>query len=80
MAKMMNNNLMCEENEVNQESTTGFIVNASKAFRELKVKQSSEEDIPVGSKILVPEHSGTPTKVDGEDVRFIHRSEIIMVL
>lgn len=63
--KMINDNLLCNDITENKLSTeVGFSVQKETKFKTLKVIESSTEDVPVGSEIVVPYHSGN--KYEGQ--------------
>ena len=73
--KMLNNYLLCEE--VTKEEKGGFYAGDFVAItKNLKVIQSSEEDIPVGSEIKVPANAGQHDELG----IYIRRGEVIVIL
>ena len=74
--KMVNGNLLCKditESEIKTES--GFTLTKETKFKTLQVLDSSEEDIPVGSEIVVPYHSGNAYG----DLVIMNRKNIIYI-
>lgn len=74
--KMMNNYLICEVKEKKKGTQTGFEVNNLDQFQILRVLYSSEEDIPVDSKVKVSINAGVTDDLG----LIIKRNEVIYVL
>lgn len=74
--KMLNNFLLCEELETPATSDFGFTVNTAERVKVVKVIQSSEEDIPVGSQVKIVATAGL---VDNDNL-IIRRSDIIYIV
>ena len=74
--KMKNNYLLCKVEEDMQETTGGFTVKNLSRFREVEVIASSQEDVPVGSKIKISVNAGE----EDEEGLVIKSSDIIYIL
>lgn len=75
-SKMVNGNLLCKdvtETEIKTES--GFTITKETKFKTLEVINSSDDDIPVGTQIVVPYHSGNVY----EDLIIMNRKNIIYI-
>ena len=74
---LLNGMLLCDKGQVEtNQSDSGFETPKESRFKMLTVKESSEEDIKVGDKVVVPIHSGQELGLN-TDFLVIKRSEII---
>lgn len=74
--RMLNSFLLCEEIEVPTTTALGFQTQNDERVKIVKVAESSEEDVPVGSLIKIMSTAGL---VDNDHL-IIKRSDIIYVV
>jgi hypothetical protein len=77
MLNMKNNFILCDDkkDDVN-ESSSGFVTSNATRFKTVKVIQSSEEDVPVGSEVRISVNAGEEDEIG----LVIRRTDIIYVL
>lgn len=79
MIKMLNQNLLCEAHKVEGKNETGLILPTEKNYKVLKIVESNEELVPVGSIVYVPKTSGVEVEVEGKPFEIINVREVILI-
>lgn len=79
--RMLNNYLAGEDITDNQsQSESGFTDTKKLKFSTLLIVASEEQDVKVGDKVKVPVNAGQEDELDGNQVKIIHRNDIIRIL
>ena len=74
--RMLNDYLLCEVVGQKEESKSGFQVENENKVKTLVVLESGQDDVPKGSKLIVPVNSGL---LKHDNLVYIKRSDIIEI-
>jgi hypothetical protein len=81
VSKMLNNYLIgIDVTNYGNVTSSGFEDKKTLNFMTLEVKESSEEDIQVGDKVLVPINAPKEDEFDDGVVQVFHRRDVIRIL